>query len=84
MGSKPRDPEIIVWMEIRAPEQPDEWNDYFQPMIQAPGHAESSWAKMPERLDTVLIATCWYFLIEYFKVLTDFFRDSMVLYFGHE
>ncbi|KAJ6009603.1 hypothetical protein N7522_004619 [Penicillium canescens] len=61
MGDESIEPEIIVWQELRVPsEEPsDQWNSHFQPMIQALGHDESSWARIPERPDTVLMATLW-------------------------
>jgi hypothetical protein len=61
MEDKFLDPKLIVWTEFQvAGEDPvtDQWNEYFQPIVQAPGHAGSSWARIQERSNTVLLVTC--------------------------
>jgi hypothetical protein len=56
--------EITVWTEFQVPhgEEPNitEWNQLFQPLVQAAGHVESVWARILERPDIVLLASCKY------------------------
>lgn len=66
MAEQPRNgdenPEITVWTEFRVPLREeldnDGWTGQFQPLVQAPGHIETAWARIQERPDIVLLVTC--------------------------
>ncbi|GIC86413.1 uncharacterized protein Aud_002784 [Aspergillus udagawae] len=55
--------QITVWTEFQVPHGEElnitEWNQLFQPLVQAAGHVESVWARILERPDIVLLASLW-------------------------
>ncbi|RMJ28105.1 hypothetical protein PHISP_01045 [Aspergillus sp. HF37] len=66
MAEQPRngdeDPQITVWTEFQVPPgeelDTDRWTRQFQPLVQAPGHVETAWARIQERPNIVLLVTC--------------------------
>ncbi|RHZ63540.1 hypothetical protein CDV55_102337 [Aspergillus turcosus] len=57
------DPEVTVWTQFHVPRGEElnitEWNQTFQPLVQAAGHVESVWARIQEHPDTVLLVSLW-------------------------
>ncbi|KAJ5367211.1 hypothetical protein N7541_001152 [Penicillium brevicompactum] len=58
-----QDPEgaILMWTKLQVPKDLElniEWDGLFLPLIQAPGHSGSGWARF-ENSDTILLVTEW-------------------------
>ncbi|RAL16622.1 uncharacterized protein BO97DRAFT_139808 [Aspergillus homomorphus CBS 101889] len=55
---------LVVWTELQVPSglelHAEQWAGYFQPVIHAPGHIQSDWARVRERSDIVMLASLWH------------------------
>ncbi|CAG8121146.1 unnamed protein product [Penicillium salamii] len=56
------DQAILTWAEFqvcKGLELDTEWAGHFQPLLGAPGHEGSGYARVQERPDTILLVTAW-------------------------
>lgn len=56
----PNDQAILIWTEFQVSkglELDIEWAGHFQPLLGAPGHEGSGYARVQERPDTILLVT---------------------------
>ncbi|CDM35119.1 unnamed protein product [Penicillium roqueforti FM164] len=56
------DQAILIWTEFQVSkglELDTEWAGHFQPLLRAPGHEGSGYARVQERPDTILLVTAW-------------------------
>ena len=54
------DQAILIWTEFQVSkglELDTEWAGHFQPLLRAPGHEGSGYARVQERPDTILLVT---------------------------
>ncbi|KAJ5197156.1 Dimeric alpha-beta barrel [Penicillium cf. viridicatum] len=53
---------ILIWTEFQVSkglELDIEWAGHFQPLLRAPGHEGSGYARVQKRPDTILLVTAW-------------------------
>ncbi|KAJ5731641.1 uncharacterized protein N7483_006149 [Penicillium malachiteum] len=56
-------PSLSVWTELKVPKDAEhdekQWKGNFMPLLKAPGHVTSMWARVIERPDKMILATLW-------------------------
>lgn len=54
------DQAIMIWTKLQVTKDQEldtEWAGYFQPLIRAPGHERSGWARVQGCPETILLVT---------------------------
>ncbi|KAJ6015204.1 hypothetical protein N7540_009795 [Penicillium herquei] len=56
-------PTVSVWTELKVPKDAEldekQWKGNFMPLLEAPGHESTMWARVHERPGNMILATLW-------------------------